>query len=114
MRRFSYLISLPLAVILVVFAIANRESLVINFWPLPWTASLPSFLALFLALLIGFLGGAAAAWLSGGRARRRARQLADTARALAHQIAEHERRQAQARQAQAAQSTSPPLPPARG
>ena len=112
MRRFSYIISVPLAVILVIFAIANRASLVINFWPLPWTASLPSFLALFLALLIGFLAGAAAAWLSGGRARRRARHLAETARAQAHQIAEHERRHATARQAQAPQNASS-LPPPR-
>jgi len=114
MRRFSYMISLPLAVILVVFAIANRESLAINFWPLPWIASLPSFLALFFALLIGFLAGAVAAWLSGGRGRRRARQLAETARAQAHQIAEHERRHAAARQAQASQNPSTSLPPARG
>src|SRR5258708_2737589 len=99
MRRLSYIVTLPLAIILVVFAIANRDLLVINFWPLPWTASLPAFLALFLALLIGFLAGAMAAWLSGRRTRRRARDLAETSRAQAYQIAEHDRRQAEARAA---------------
>ena len=96
MRRFSYILTVPLAVILVVFAIDNRDTLVVSFWPLPWMAAMPAFLALFVALLIGFFAGAAAIWLSGAKARRRARDLADTARAQGHQIAEHERRQAEA------------------
>ena len=102
MRRFSYILTVPLAVILVVFAIDNRDTLVVSFWPFPWMAAMPAFLALFLALLIGFFAGAAAIWLSGAKARRRARELADTARAQGHQIAEHERRQAEARAAQGA------------
>ena len=110
MRRLSYLVSVPLAILLVVFAVANRETLVVSFWPLPWSVSLPGFLALFLALLIGFVAGAAAAWLSGSKNRRRARDLAKTARAQAHQIAEHERRHAAARPAAGATA---PLPPPR-
>jgi lipopolysaccharide assembly protein A len=114
MRRFSYVLTVPLAVVLVLFAIDNRDTLTVSFWPLPWAATLPSFLALFLALLIGFFAGAAAIWLSGGKARRRARQLADTARAQAHQIAEHERRQAELRAAQpAAAPAAASLPPQR-
>ncbi len=92
MRRFSYIVSVPLAILLVVFAVANRASMTISFWPLPWSLALPGFMALFIALLIGFFAGAAAVWLSGGKARRRARDLARTARAQAHQIAEQERR----------------------
>ena len=71
MRRFSYILTVPLAVILVVFAIDNRDTLVVVSG-LPWMAAMPSFLALFLALLIGFFAGAAAIWLSGAKARRRA------------------------------------------
>ncbi len=36
MRRFSYILTVPLAVILVVFAIDNRDTLQVSFWPLPW------------------------------------------------------------------------------
>jgi len=97
MRRLSYIVSVPLAIVLVAFALVNRATMVVSFWPLPWTATLPGFLALFIALLIGFLVGAAAVWFSGAKGRRRARNLADTARAQAHQIAEHERRHAEAR-----------------
>jgi uncharacterized integral membrane protein len=110
MRRLSFIVSLPLFVILVVFALDNRGPLALSFWPLPWTLGLPSFVALFLALVIGFLAGAVAAWLSGGRTRRRLRELGETARAQAHQIAEQERRHA----AQAAQSApAANLPPPR-
>lgn len=116
MRRFSYVLTVPLAVLLVLFAIDNRDRLTVSFWPLPWVVAMPSFLALFVALLIGFFAGAAAIWLSGGKARRRARGLADTARAQAHQIAEHERRQAELR-AQTAPAAAPAgataLPPQR-
>jgi putative membrane protein len=108
MRRFSYILSVPLAIVLVLFAIDNRASLTVSFWPLPWTATLPSFLALFVALLIGFFAGAAAIWLSGGKARKRNRNLAETARAQAHQIAEHERRLAEARAAQGGGALAPP------
>jgi len=115
MRRFSYFLTVPLAILLVLFAIDNRDRMTISFWPLPWAVAMPSFLALFLALLIGFFAGAAAIWLSGSKARRRARGLADTARAQAHQIAEHERRQAELR-AQTAPRAAPAataLPPQR-
>src|SRR5579859_1794307 len=94
MRRLSFIVSLPLFIILVVFAVDNRGDVALSFWPLPWGATLPVFVALFLALLIGFLAGAVAAWLSAGRTRRRLRDLGETARAQAHQIAEQERRNA--------------------
>jgi uncharacterized integral membrane protein len=112
MRRFSYIVSLPLALLLILFAIDNRDALEIKFWPLPWSASLPAFLALFLALLLGFLAGALATWFSGAKGRRRARGLAETARAQAHQIAEHERRHGEVHAAQS-RAVTPANPPPR-
>ena len=103
-------------VVLVVFAIDNGAPMTISLWPLPWQATLPGFIALFAALVVGFLVGAVAAWLSGARTRKRARDLAETARAQAHQIAEQERRYAASRAAPSAGSTSTTagvLPPPR-
>jgi uncharacterized integral membrane protein len=108
MRRLSYIVSLPLAILLILFAIDNRDALEIKFWPLSWTVSLPAFLALFLALLLGFLAGALAAWFSGAKGRQRARGLAETARAQAHQIAEHERRQGEGQAARSRAVNPPP------
>jgi putative membrane protein len=96
-RQVSYIFGLVLTVVLVVFAIDNGAPMTISLWPLPWQASLPGFIALFLALLVGFFVGAAAAWRSGGKTRKRARDLAETSRAQAHQIAEQERRYAASR-----------------
>ena len=115
MRRFSYIISLPLAVLFVVFAIDNGAPMRISLWPLPWEASVPGFVALFLVLILGFVVGAVAAWLSGARTRKRARDLADTVRAQTHQIAEQERRHVAQRSEQAT-TVNPPigsLPPPR-
>ena len=106
MRQISYIFGLVLTVILVVFAIDNGAPMTISLWPLPWQASLPGVIALFLALLLGFLVGAAAAWLSGGKMRKRARDLAETSRVQAHQIAEQERRYAATRA-----PTTPPAAP---
>jgi uncharacterized integral membrane protein len=116
LRQISYIFGLILAAILVVFAIDNGAPMTISLWPLPWQASLPGFIALFIALIIGFLAGAVAAWLSGAKARKRARVLADTARAQAHQIAEQERRYAAARAVAtpaAPSTTAGALPPPR-
>jgi len=106
-KQVSYIVGLVLMVILVVFAIDNAAPITVSLWPLPWQATLPGFIALFIALVIGFLVGAVAAWLSGAKTRKRLRDLSDTSRAQAHQIAEQERRYAVARAA-----ATPPAPPA--
>ena len=116
MKQVSYIVGLVLMVVLVVFAIDNGAPMTISLWPLPWQATLPGFIALFAALVVGFLAGAAAAWFSGGKTRKRARDLAGTNRAQAHQIAEQERRYAASRAAAPAGSTSTSagaLPPPR-
>ena len=115
MKQISYIFGLILAAILVVFAIDNGTAMKISLWPLPWEAILPGFIALFIALVIGFLVGAVAVWFSGSKARKRARDLADTSRAQAHQIAEQERRYAATRAAAAPppSTTTGALPPPR-
>ena len=105
MKQLSYIVGLVLMVVLVVFAIDNGAPMTISLWPLPWQATLPGFIALFAALGVGFLAGAVAAWFSGAKTRRRARDLADTNRAQAHQIAEQERRHAASRAAASTGST---------
>ena len=117
MKQVSYIVGLVLMVVLVVFAIDNGAPMTISLWPLPWQATLPGFIALFAALIAGFLVGAVAAWLSGAKTRKRARDLAETNRAQAHQIAEQERRYAASRTAPPAGSgtstTAGALPPPR-
>jgi hypothetical protein len=72
-KRFSWIITLPLLVIAVIFSVSNRQPVVFDIWPFDLAITLPAFLPVLGALFVGFLAGGFIAWLSGGRARARAR-----------------------------------------
>lgn len=84
-RFFKLLLALPVAVVIVAFAIANRQSVSISFDPFsdPNASSAvmtaPLFVLLFLVLVVGTVLGGIAAWLSQGSARQRARDARDDA-----------------------------------
>jgi uncharacterized integral membrane protein len=61
---------LVISIILTVFAVSNRETVSVGFWPLPFLADVPLYLVCFLSLLIGALIGSVAAWMAGHRIRR--------------------------------------------
>jgi putative membrane protein len=72
--RLSLLITLPLTVVLVVFAIANRGGATISLWPLPIALDLPIFLLVLGPLALGLFSGLAWLWTPLTLARRRARK----------------------------------------
>lgn len=88
MRHVSWVVTVPVGVAAIVFAVANRSTTLVNFWPLPWVAELPLFLVVLGCLVLGFVAGGVAAWLSGGRRRRRAREAEERVRLLASEVAE--------------------------
>ena len=61
------------AVVLILFAVSNRETVAVGFWPLPFLADVPLYLLCFLSLAIGALIGVAIAWMAGHRTRRELR-----------------------------------------
>jgi lipopolysaccharide assembly protein A len=61
---------LVIAISLILFAVSNRETVSVGFWPLPFLADLPLYLLCFLSVLIGTLIGVVAAWIAGHRNRR--------------------------------------------
>jgi uncharacterized integral membrane protein len=74
----KWLVLAPVGVILLAFAIANREPVRVVLDPLPGDGSdfqiaAPLFLIIFLAIGVGVLAGGFAAWLAQGRHRRAAR-----------------------------------------
>lgn len=75
-QRFSkliaWLIAIPLAVVVAFFAIANRQSVTIDLWPLPFAMTLPLFIVLLGTVIFGFLIGACVHWIIAGRLRLRA------------------------------------------
>jgi uncharacterized integral membrane protein len=102
MRLIHWIVTLPAAILLVVFAVSNREAVTVAFWPLPAQLDAPLYLVVLLAMLAGFLIGEFVAWINGGRARRLARERARRIEALERELA-----------ATQANLATPPSPPSR-
>ena len=81
MRKFiAAIILIPLAILMVMFAVANRGSIPISLDPFSanapaLTVHVPLFLLLLIALIVGVLAGGIAAWLRQSKWRRAARRL---------------------------------------
>lgn len=88
MRKFiAVSILVPLAVIIVMFAVANRETVTVSFDPFDsanpaFAFSLPLFILIFVLVGLGVVVGGMAAWLRQHKWRARARRAEAEARAL--------------------------------
>ncbi len=103
MKRFSWILTLPLIAVAAIFAIANREPITLDLWPFEASPRLPLFVILLVCLVFGLGVGGLATWLSAAPTRRRARQAR-------RRVAELEREAARLRQERdrAARAVVPP------
>ena len=74
------IILVPLVVLIVGFAVTNRQAVTISFDPFSsinpaYAVTLPLFVTLFIALILGVLIGGFASWIRQGKWRRAARRL---------------------------------------
>ena len=81
------IIVVPLAAVIVAFAVANRQAVTVSFDPFSaaspaYAATLPLFAIIFAVLILGVLIGGIAAWIRQGKWRRAARKLDAEVRAL--------------------------------
>jgi uncharacterized integral membrane protein len=86
------LIVVPLAVIIIAFAVANRQMVTVSFDPTSSTnpvyaATVPLFVLIFVLLILGVIIGGIAAWLRQSPWRRTARKLDADVRALHDELA---------------------------
>ena len=86
-RLVIVLILVPLAVLLIAFAVANRTIVPTTFDPFNpgnpgLTVEWPLFVVLFIALALGLVVGGTATWIGQGRYRKLARQRSIEAEAL--------------------------------
>jgi len=84
-------ILIPLAVIIVAFAVANRQAVTVSFDPLSsaapaYAATLPLFVLIFVLMILGVIVGGVAAWFRQGKWRRVARRLESDVRDLHAEI----------------------------
>ena len=81
------IIVVPIAAVIIAFAVANRQTVTVSFDPFSTTApayaaTLPLFAVIFAVLILGVLIGGIAAWLRQSKWRRAARQREAELRAL--------------------------------
>lgn len=115
------IIVVPLAIVIVAFAVANRQMVTVSFDPFSATtpayaASLPLFVLIFILVIVGVLVGGIAAWLRQGDWRRTARRLDADVRALHQELEALRRRTAEdeVRRAAAARADLLAVPPPAG
>lgn len=86
MKLFHWLVTAPLALVLVVFAVSNRARITVTLWPFPFEIDTPLFLAVLLSLLLGLLIGLLIAWLASAPTRRESRARAKRIAALEREV----------------------------
>ena len=98
----GWLVLVPLSILLVVFALANRQIVAVGFNPFASPDTLtpgtgvPLFVLLLLVLLIGVLLGGIATWFSQGQHRQRERHWRREAHSANSELAALRRQQGQA------------------
>ncbi|MGB6349671.1 MAG: LapA family protein [Pseudolabrys sp.] len=85
------LILVPLAVVIIAFAVANRQWITVSFDPFSSTspayaATLPLFAFIFVSLILGVVIGGAVAWIGQAKWRRTARKLDSDVRVLHQEL----------------------------
>jgi uncharacterized integral membrane protein len=102
-KRFSWILTLPLIALAAIFAIANRELTTLDLWPFELSPRLPLFVILLVCVAFGLAVGGLATWLSAAPGRQRARQAR-------RRVAELEREAVRLRQERdhAARAVAPP------
>ena len=115
-RIVTAVIVVPLAIVGVAFALANRQAVTGSFDPFSsaspaYAASLPLFVLIFVLVILGVVLGGIAAWLRQSAWRRTARRLDTDVRAL-HQELEAMRRRAAEDEARREAAVARPVLPA--
>lgn len=73
MKRFAWLVALPLTPLFIVFAVANRDIVKLSLDPAPIEIEAPLYSVVLASVFIGILVGGLIAWLQAIRWRRRLR-----------------------------------------
>jgi uncharacterized integral membrane protein len=118
-RAFGLVVTVPISLLIIAFAVSNRASVAVGLWPLESQVEMPVYLLGLGGLLIGVLVGGGLAGLGTLSARMRARREARRADAAERSLAEDEARRAAqtaqtAQAARAAQATATALSTTRG
>jgi putative membrane protein len=110
-KHLSWIITVPLMIVVVVFALSNRAVAELDLWPLPFQITAPIFALVLLSVFVGFLLGAAIMWLSGRRRRREQRELRRHADSLSREVVQLSRKLAPHESARGSNDNAHAVPP---
>jgi uncharacterized integral membrane protein len=96
-RYLTWIVTLPLTLIVVSFAISNRETASLALWPLPGSIDLPVFVVALVPLALGIVIGGLIDWLMQAGHRRQERRLKRQVGQLEGEVKEVRTREAEAR-----------------
>lgn len=113
MRYLSWLITVPLAVLAVLFAVSNMEAVTLSLWPLPFQLQTALFVLVLLTLVVGFVAGGVVVWGGARRHRHAVRRATRRVNELTVELADAKARLADAerRLAASAQPRTIDAPP---
>ena len=103
MKSLSWLITLPILVVVVVFAVNNRGAVDFDLWPVGLTVAMPLYLTVLGTIVVGFIAGGSVVWIASAQLRR-------TVRRQRHRVSELER---QVKKFEAADDDDKAVPPKR-
>ncbi len=89
MRLLNTTLAVVVALLVVLFAVSNRQPISLELWPFPFQLSLGLYAVILLAVLVGFLAGLVGAWLMGATRRRDLRRARKQVRDLEQSLARH-------------------------
>jgi uncharacterized integral membrane protein len=87
MKFLFWLVLVLVVAVLIVFAVSNRETVTIDFWPLPTLVDIPLYLVILGTLVFGFIVGELMGWIGSWRWRREARRGRDRIAMLERELA---------------------------
>lgn len=102
------LISIPLLIVLIAFALSNQQPVQVGLWPTDIQVDVPLSVAILVAAALFFLVGAFMTWAGAVASRSRARQAERSVRDLRAQVESLRDAQAEARRSGQAVALPPP------
>ncbi|MCW5684287.1 MAG: DUF1049 domain-containing protein [Pseudolabrys sp.] len=114
-KALAAIILIPIVLLLVMFAVANRQVVTLSFDPFDavnpaYAVAVPLFVLIFVLVVLGVLLGGVAAWLRQGRWRRAARRLDGQMRRLNDEVHELRRREMERKSQPNSQPVVPSVP----
>jgi uncharacterized integral membrane protein len=74
-RILSWIVTAPLALLVILFAVSNLDKVTLHLWPLPFDMTIWIWALTLIELFVGFLLGAIVTWIADRRRRRETRIL---------------------------------------